>query len=220
MIRVSKKRIAVSIAFNSLLLIVLIRAIVNIVVNINLEPALYFEYLFGVIKLAEIICPMLLAILTFVYIIALFHSYASGNKVPRFIDATRLILVSTQIAIMLVELCILCPYRGAFDISGYNIYIFYAIPLMTIIAFLPTRSEYSVFGLLYANILAVLYLATIIVLSAFNIIENPYKFLNVMTQDIYKSIINIVIILAATTMTAGIFMLIARPRGKDSVIGK
>ena len=48
----SKKRIAVSIAFNSLLLIVLIRAIVNIVVNINLEPALYFEYLFGVIKLA------------------------------------------------------------------------------------------------------------------------------------------------------------------------
>ena len=216
----SKKRIAVCIALNSLLLIVLIRAIVNIVVHMELELPDYFNYLFNSLKLAEILCPMLLCILTFVYIIALFHSHASGNKIPRFIDAARLVLFSTQIAIMLIELCILCPYRGEFSIAGNNIYLFYAIPLMTIIAFIPTRSEYSVFGLLYSNILTVLYIGTIIVLSVLNVSENPYKFLNVMTQDVYKSIINIVIILAATTMTAGILMLLARPRGKDSVIGK
>ena len=87
---------------------------------------------------------------------------------------------------------------------------------MTFISFFPTKYEYSSFGLLYGLIGVILYLGAIIALSMMYVINVPYRFLDVYTQEYYKIIINVVIIVAAGSLSTGLLMLIAKPRYKKS----
>jgi len=221
----SKKRIVVSIALNSLLLLVLMRATVNLLVISAIDSADYWNKFFDMIIRAENIIPMILSIITLFYIISLFHSLISKNDTARWINVLRLIFSASQIVIALIALCVISPYNGEFRFLNptygkeYSLdyYLFIAIPLLTLISFIPTRNEYSAFGLLYGNIVVVLYLAIIIILYVTNIIALPvdYKFMDVLVQGYYKPIINMVIIIAGTTMVSGILMLMSRPRGEQ-----
>ena len=209
----SKKRIVVGIVLNSILLMVLIRGLIRIL-YVNVDD--YLAHILSEIRFAQIICPAVLIIVVFIYLIALFHELISGRETPKFINALRLIASVGELAIMLIHFCIVVPYAQEFVLRGTDLYLFLAIPLMTLISFFPTRREYSSFGLLYGLLGVVLYIAVIITLSMMYVINPPYKFFNVYTQEYYKIIINIVIILAAASLSNGLLMLICRPRVKKS----
>lgn len=212
----SKKRITVEIVLNSLLLMTIIRGLINSYVNLNIDIPSYFSMVLTNITYAELLCPVLLFFVVLIYLIALFHELISSHESPKFINALRLIVGVSEITIMLINFCIVVPYAGEFKFENNNFYVFLAIPLMTLLSFIPTRRDYSSFGLLYGNTGVVLYFATIIILSVAHIITVPYKFIDVYTQEYYKIIINIVIILAASSLTTSLLMLITRPReGKN-----
>ena len=72
----SKKRIVVGIALNSILLMILIRGLINILL---VEVEDYLGYILSEITFAQVVAPMLLAIVVFIYLIALFHELISGR---------------------------------------------------------------------------------------------------------------------------------------------
>ena len=210
----SKKRITVEIVLNALLLMTIIKGLINSYVALDLELSKYWELVFSNITYAELLCPILLMVVVIIYIMALFHELISDHESARFINALRLIVGVSEITIMLIHFCIVVPYAGEFSFANNSLYMFLAIPLMTFITFIPTRREYSSFGLLYGNIGIILYFGAIIALYSMHIINAPYKFIDIYSQEYYKIIINIVIILAASSLTTGLLMLITRPRGK------
>ena len=209
----SKKRIVVGIALNFILLMILIRGLINILL---VEVEDYLGYILSEITFAQVVAPMLLAIVVFIYLIALFHELISGRETPKFINALRLIVAVGELAIFLINFCIVVPYAGEFSLANNNAYLLLAIPVMTFISFFPTKYEYSSFGLLYGLIGVILYLGAIIALSMMYVINVPYRFLDVYTQEYYKIIINVVIIVAAGSLSTGLLMLIAKPRYKKS----
>ena len=209
----SKKRIVVSIALNSLLLMALIRGLINL---LYVEVEDYVGYLMTKATFAECVAPALLTIVVFIYLIALFHELISGNKSSGFINVLRLIVSVGEITILLINFCIVVPYKGEFNFNDNNVYLYLAIPVLTFLSFIPTKREYSSFGLLYGNLCVILYLGSIIALVMMYIIKAPYNFLDVYKQEYYKTIINVVIILAASSLSTGILMLMAKPRmGKN-----
>ncbi|MBR6072480.1 MAG: hypothetical protein IKP77_06610 [Acholeplasmatales bacterium] len=193
----SKKRLFVSIILNFILFMVIIR---------GLLLKLRFSNFVDSLKYAEILCPIFLAIVVVLYILSLIHSFISGNETCKLIEGLRLIFISSEIVIMIIKVAILVPYRGVFDISGSGIYYYIVIPLLSFISMIATKRRYGTFALLYGAFATFVYLCIISLLIGFKFIESPYKFMDILNQRLYKSIINFVIILGINVIVNGIIM--------------
>ena len=199
----SKRRALLGIILDLVLLVTIIWTIIR-----TIDNEAVFEYL----KLGQYIAPMILGIVVLLHILSLIHSFNSGKGVNSFVSSLMLIAGSAEIVVMLIKVLIVIPYRHSFDIDGLDYSIFIMIPVLTFVSFLPSNHKYSPWGLLYSNIGMVGYFGTVITLSKLNIIESPYRFINVDLQKIYKLIINIAILIAANTFVSGILMLISKPK--------
>ena len=202
----SKKRVLVLFVLNSLLLITTIFAMTNLYFN---DGGLLREDAVGLLAYAEFVCPLLIMVVTFIYLFALVHAYNYKGRVPRFIEVLRIIVTTAELLIALVEFSLMIPYRGSFDLIGMDYYTFVLIPILSLIAFIPTKKKYSAFGLLYALIPLAIYSTAVISLAAFGAIELPYSFLDVLNQQTYKSIINFAVLVAGNTMIVSLLILMS-----------
>lgn len=202
-IEMSKKRLVVGIILNFILFLVILR---------GLRLTLTMKNLVDSLRYAEIICPIILIFVVIIYLLALFHALISGNKTWKLIEGIRLIFISAEIVIGIIELAILMPYRGRFDLEGIAIYKFIAIPLMSLITVFATKRKYSLFALLYGILGSAGYLGTIITLMYLDKVESPYKFIDFINQETYKMVINVIVILGINSIVCGIIMLLTKTK--------
>jgi len=202
----SKKRVVVLFVLNSLLLVTTMFAMTNLFFE---ENGLITEGANSLLTYAQYVCPLLIMVVTFIYLFALVHAYNYKGRVPRFIEVLRIIVITAQLLIALVEFSLMIPYRGSFDLYGIDYYTFVLIPILSLIAFIPTKKKYSAFGLLYALIPLAVYSTVVISLAAYGVIEMPYNFLDVLNQQLYKSIINFAVLVAGNTMIVSLLILMS-----------
>lgn len=204
----SKKRIIVAIVLNFILFLALTRFIIIRIYGNSTQ-------ILDEIVYADVVVSILLWVIEVIYLLALFHSLIANKKIANIIDALRLIFISAILTIMVVRLCLVLPYSKTYDIYGVDIYSYMALPVLSLISILVIKKKYSAFGLLYANIGVIGYIGAILALIALGKIEAPYKFLDIMNQQVYKSVINIVIIIAINTVIAGLIMLLTRHKSVE-----
>ena len=199
----SKKRILVSIVFNFILFMAIIR---GLLLRLN------YSNIIDNLRYAEFVCPIILAFIVVLYILSLVHSFNSNSMTCKFIEGIRLIFVSFEVVIMIVEILILMPYRGSFDISGSGIYLYIVIPILSLVSILVTKRNYSIFALAYGIIGSLMYLSIISSLVGLRKIDCPYRFMDVYYQRAYKSVINYVVVLGINEIVVGIITTVTKTK--------